>query len=195
MSPLKVVFVTGNANKLKEVRAILAAGEPIEVESQSLDIPELQGSTQEVSREKCRMAAEKIGGPCITEDTALCFKALNGLPGVYIKWFLKELGHEGLNKLLVGFDTTEATAVCTFAYSAGPGHEPILFEGKTDGHIVPARGDGKFGWDPVFQPLEGGGLTYAEMDPAAKNEISHRFRALDLLREYLKNQAKSASSS
>lgn len=65
----------------------------------------------------------------------------------------------GLNKLLVGFDTKAATAVCTFAYSAGPGHEPIIFEGKTDGHIVPARGDGKFGWDPVFEPNESGGLT------------------------------------
>lgn len=78
-------------------------------------VPELQGSTQEVAREKCRRAAElvgaprinvwiivdifQIGGPCITEDTALCFKALNGLPGPYIKYFLTELGDDG-NELL-----------------------------------------------------------------------------------------------
>lgn len=63
----------------------------------------------------------KIGGPCITEDTALCFEALNGLPGPYIKHFLAALGYEGLNNLLTGFPTKAAWALCTFAYSAGPG--------------------------------------------------------------------------
>jgi inosine triphosphate pyrophosphatase len=77
------------------------------------------------------------------------------------------LGHDGLLRMVQGFpDPTEpskpdtrAWALCTFAYSAGPGTEPILFEGKTEGRIVPARGEKKFGWDPAFQPLEGGGLT------------------------------------
>lgn len=68
------------------------------------------------------------------------------------------LGLLGLNTLLVGFSTTAAYALCTFAYSAGPGTEPILFEGRTDGHIVPARGPAVFGWDPVFEP-EGSGRT------------------------------------
>jgi inosine triphosphate pyrophosphatase len=102
---------------------------------------------------------QKLGGPCITEDTALCFKALNGLPGPYIKYFMKELGHNGLNNLLVGFPTKEAWALCTFAYSAGPGTEPILFEGRTDGNIVPARGSSQFGWDAAFEPV-GTGKTY-----------------------------------
>ena len=61
-------------------------------------------------------------GPCITEDTALCFVALNGLPGPYIKYFMNQIGHEGLNAMLAGFPTKAAEAVCTFAYSAGPGH-------------------------------------------------------------------------
>lgn len=81
----------------------------------------MQGTTVEVAAAKCARAAELVGGPCITEDTALCYAALNGLPGPYIKQFMVELGHEGLNKLLVGFDTKRAEAVCTFAYSAGPG--------------------------------------------------------------------------
>lgn len=59
---------------------------------------------------------------------------------------------KGLNNLLVGFPTKDAYALCTFAYSAGPGSEPILFEGRTDGTIVPARGPTTFGWDPVFEP-------------------------------------------
>jgi inosine triphosphate pyrophosphatase len=107
-----------------------------------------------------------LGGPCITEDTALCFNALKGLPGVYIKHFLAALGHDGLNNMLTGFvDPTTGTAdkkawaLCTFAYSSGPEAEPILFEGRTDGHIVPARGPNKFGWDPVFEPVEGEGKT------------------------------------
>lgn len=182
-----LVFVTGNANKLIEVRAILSDGStPIQLESQSLELPEIQGTTQDVAREKCRRAAELVNGPCITEDTALCFKALNGLPGPYIKWFLAELGHEGLNTMLEGFPTKEATALCTFAYCPGPGQEPILFEGRTEGRIVPARGSGRFGWDPIFE-AENTGLTYAEMPSEQKNKISHRYRALEKLRAHLQS--------
>ena len=64
----------------------------------------------------------------------------------------------GLNRILAGFDNKAAWALCTFAYSAGPGTEPILFEGRTDGKIVPARGGGKFGWNPVFE-ADGTGKT------------------------------------
>ncbi|KAH9833820.1 inosine triphosphate pyrophosphatase-like protein [Rhodofomes roseus] len=184
MASKRLIFVTGNANKLKEVRAILAQS-GVEIDSQELDIPEVQGSTQEVAIAKCKRAAELLGGPCITEDTALCFEALNGLPGPYIKYFMKEIGHDGLNKLLIGFPTTNAWALCTFAYSAGPGTEPILFEGQTDGRIVPARGETKFGWDPVFEP-KGFDQTYAEMSAEVKNKISHRYRALEKLQEYLR---------
>lgn len=178
------MFVTGNAGKLREVREILAQGTPIEIESRDLDLPEIQGTTQEIATEKCRRAAELIGGPVITEDTALSFAAMNGLPGPYIKFFLRELGHEGLNRMLDGFQTRAAWALCTFAYSAGPGTEPVLFEGRTDGKIVPARGPSKFGWDPVFE-VEDTGLTYAEMQATQKNAISHRGRALQKLRAYL----------
>ncbi|KAF8165861.1 inosine triphosphate pyrophosphatase-like protein [Crassisporium funariophilum] len=188
MPPSKtLVFVTGNANKLKEVKYILSqGGASIEIESQSLDIPEIQGTTQEVAMDKCRRAAELIGGPCITEDTALCYVALNGLPGPYIKYFMASIGHEGLNNLLVGFPTKAAEAVCTFAYSAGPGTEPIVFEGRTDGTIVPARGPKVFGWDAVFEPL-GTGLTYAEMPVDQKNKLSHRYKALEKLQAYLQS--------
>ena len=154
----------------------------------------------------------------MTEDTSLCFNALGGLPGPYIKWFLEKLGHDGLNRMLAGFDDKTAYAQCIFAYSSGellgvvaalreegrfrllniiniinithkhtkphtnaktqqkgPGAEPVTFVGRTAGRIVPARGPHAFGWDPVFQPDDGdGGLTYAEMDAAAKHAISHR---------------------
>lgn len=113
--------------------------------------------------------------------------------------------------MLVGFESKAATAICTFAYSAGPGSEPLIFEGRTEGQIVPARGATRFGWDPVFLPdgfdttcvsvrerldchICSAGLTptlvpgrrrYAEMDGAAKNAISHRGRALEKLKQYL----------
>lgn len=86
-----------------------------------------------------------------------------------------------------GFSTTRATALCTFAYSAGPGTTPILFEGSTAGHIVPARGPKEFGWDPIFQSAEGGNgdKTFAEMSIEEKNKISHRYKALEKLKAYL----------
>ncbi|WVR09759.1 inosine triphosphate pyrophosphatase [Kwoniella sp. DSM 27419] len=184
------VFVTGNANKLREVQAILAAGDSgVTVTSQSVDVPELQGTTQEVAIAKVKAAADKLGTACVTEDTALCFEAMGGLPGPYIKDFMAKLGHEGLNTMISGFSNTRATALCTFAYSAGPGTEPVLFEGRTEGNIVPARGPSNFGWDPVFAPVEGEGKTYAEMDGKAKNAISHRYRALEKLRAYLSEKA------
>ncbi|OJT15504.1 Inosine triphosphate pyrophosphatase [Trametes pubescens] len=181
---MRITFVTGNAGKLREVRQILGAAN-IDVVSQELDIPEIQGTTGEIATAKCRRAAELLGGPCITEDTALCFEAMNGLPGPYIKFFLKELGHDGLNNMLVGFPTKAAYALCTFAYSAGPQWEPILFEGRTDGQIVPARGEGNFGWDACFEP-KGFEQTYAEMPAELKNQISHRGRALEILVKYLR---------
>jgi hypothetical protein len=61
--------------------------------------------------------------------------------------------------MLDGFSTRAAWALCTFAYSAGPGTEPVLFEGRTDGKIVAARGPAHFGWDPVFE-AEDTGLTW-----------------------------------
>ena len=194
----RLVFVTGNAKKLEEVRAILAArktGEfPFEVVSRKIDLPELQGAPDEVSKEKCKLAAAHLSKEtdekCLVmvEDTSLCFNALNGLPGVYIKWFLQKLGHDGLNRMLAGFEDKSAYAQCIFAFCGGPGETPLTFAGTTDGRIVPARGPTDFGWDPVFEVTEDGpgkGATYAEMDKAVKNTLSHRYRALQKLREHL----------
>ena len=66
----------------------------------------------------------------------------------------------------------------------GPDDEPHVFVGRTEGRIVPARGPPNFGWDPIFEP-DGFDQTFAEMDKDVKNSISHRFRALNLLRSYL----------
>ena len=81
-----VVFVTGNAKKLEEVRTILGGEDlPITLTSQKVDLPELQGEPEDISREKCKLAAAQVGGAVMVEDTSLCFNALGGLPGPYIK--------------------------------------------------------------------------------------------------------------
>ncbi|KAF6254995.1 inosine triphosphate pyrophosphatase-like protein [Scenedesmus sp. NREL 46B-D3] len=189
-TPSTIYFATGNKKKLEEVVAILAAGHelPFKVEPAKLDLPELQGEPEEISVEKCRIAAKQLGAAVMVEDTSLCFNAYKGLPGPYIKWFLEKLGHDGLNRMLAGFEDKSAYAQCIFAYSPGPGAEPVTFVGRTEGAVVPARGPADFGWDPVFQP-DGYQETYAEMDKGVKNTISHRYRALDKLRAYLMGNA------
>lgn len=179
-----ITFVTGNKKKLEEVRAILGTDIPFELQSVKIDLPELQGEPIDISKEKCRLAAAALDGPVIVEDTSLCFNALNGLPGPYIKWFLEKTGHEGLNNLLAAYQDKTAYAQCIFAFAADKNSEPIVFVGQTPGRIVPARGPSDFGWDPVFQP-EGYEETYAEMKKEIKNKISHRYRSLEKFRDYL----------
>lgn len=179
-----LTFVTGNPKKLEEVCAIVGESIPWCLESRDVDLPELQGEPDDIARDKCRLAAEKVGGPVITEDTCLCFNALHGLPGPYIKWFLTKIGHEGLNNLLAAYEDKSAVAQCTFAFCQGRGREVLLFHGRTPGRIVPARGPPAFGWDPIFQP-EGYTKTYAELSAAEKNAISHRSCALHSLRTFL----------
>lgn len=179
-----ITFVTGNAKKLEEVKMIL--GQSVPFQSMKLDLPELQGEPEDISKEKARIAAREIGGPVLVEDTCLCFNALKGLPGPYVKWFLQKTGHEGLNNLLAAYEDKTAYALCIFSLALGPDCEPISFAGKTEGAIVAARGPNDFGWDPIFQP-HGYDLTYAEMPKEEKNNISHRRRALDKLREHLCN--------
>jgi len=186
MSAKSIVFVTGNAGKLREVTQILdESGTKIPVVSKDIDLPELQGAPEEVTVEKCKIAVETVQGPCFVEDTCLCFNALGGMPGPYIKWFLESCGHEGLNKMLAGFDDKTAYALATISFCEGPGKEIHSFVGKTNGKIVPARGASGFGWDPIFQPDEGNGKTYGEQTKDEKNAISHRRRSVEKLREFL----------
>ncbi|KAI4945738.1 hypothetical protein J4E91_007651 [Alternaria rosae] len=181
--PTTLNFITGNKNKLAEVQAILSG--VIELRNQNVDLVEIQGTVEEVTKDKARRAAEAVQGPVLVEDTCLCFNAMNDLPGPYIKWFMLSLGAHNLHKMLSGFDDKSAQAVCTFGYCEGPGHEAILFQGRTDGKLVESRGSTVFGWDSCF---EYEGQTYAEMDKSEKNKISHRAKALDKLKEWLASQ-------
>jgi inosine triphosphate pyrophosphatase len=183
-------FVTGNSKKLEEVKRLLGIDGiqstlPYKLTNTNIDLPELQGEALNIAREKCFAAAEEVGGAVIVEDTSLCFNALNGMPGVFIKWFLDSCGHEGLNRMIADYEDKSAYAQTVVAFSTGPGEEPALFEGRTTGKIVMPRGKLEFGWDPIFEPDEGGGKTYAEMSKEEKDAISHRGRAFAQTRSYL----------
>jgi inosine triphosphate pyrophosphatase len=180
-----ITFVTGNRNKLSEVIAILGNDLPFELRNQAVDLPELQGEPVDIAKEKCRLAAAQIGGPVLVEDTSLCFNALGGLPGPYVKWFLDKTGHHGLNNLLAAYEDKSAYAQCIFAFAThADDQNPEIFVGQTHGRIVPARGPTNFGWDPIFEP-EGYEHTYAEMEKSLKNTISHRYKSLELLKAHL----------
>ncbi|KAJ9154062.1 hypothetical protein P3X46_027440 [Hevea brasiliensis] len=176
-----VTFVTGNVKKLEEVRAII--GQSIPLRSLKIDLPELQGEPDAISKEKARLAAEKVKGPVLVEDTCLCYNALKGLPGPYVKWYLDKTGLQGLNNLLAAYEDKSAYALCTFSFALDAESEPLTFLEKTMGKIVPPRGPKDFGWDPIFQP-DGYEQTFAEMPKEEKNKISHRYKALLLVKAH-----------
>ncbi|EPX73503.1 nucleoside triphosphatase [Schizosaccharomyces octosporus yFS286] len=184
-APRSILFVTGNKHKLADVTSIL--GSEFEIKNHSYDLPEIQGSLQDIVTEKCKAAAEIVKGPVLTEDTWLSYDAMNDLPGPYIKWFLNSIGCDGLYHMLDGFSTKAAKAGCTFGYTEGPGKPIHMFDGILHGEVVAPRGDKGFGWNAIFQP-RGHEKTYAEMDDDERNACSHRFLAAMKLRDFLQAQ-------
>lgn len=86
----------------------------------------------------------------VVEDTSLCFNALKGLPGPYIKWFLLKLGHEGLNNMLAAYTDKTGYALCMLSVFSRDSNEVQIFEGKTDGKIVQARGPHRLSQKKIF---------------------------------------------
>ena len=184
-------FVTGNKNKLRELNEIFNEYfKDIEVKQLDIDLPELQGLPEEIVRGKLKIALEKaknLEGPVLVEDTSLCFNAYGGLPGPYIKYFLKSIKQEGLYKMACAFEDHSAYAQSIFGLQKNGKSEPHLFIGKTDGEIVFPRGNKNFGllgWDPCFQP-NCGKKTYAEMEEDEKNKISHRGKSSKAMIDWL----------
>jgi inosine triphosphate pyrophosphatase len=175
----RLVFVTGNKNKIREVTEILK-GVAI-VESEKIDLPEIQGDILDIAREKAVVAYKQLQRPCMIEDSSLCFSGLGDLPGPYVKWFFDKLGNVGLHTMLQGFEDKSGYALCIFTVIDGPDKSNCKFyTGRCSGTIVAPRGPEGFGWDPIFQP-DGFDKTFAELDADTKNRISHRKKALDAL--------------
>lgn len=178
---MKILFITGNLNKLKEAKEIMP-----EIEGCEIDLPEIQElDGKKIVEEKLSEAIkQKPGINLIVEDLSLVINGMNGLPGPLIKWFLKSVGREGVAKMAKLFGDQKAEAKVTLGYADDKGNIKY-FEGIIEGKIVEPRGESEFGWDPVFQP-DGYNKTFAEMGMEEKNKISHRKIALEKLREYLK---------
>jgi len=177
-------MVTGNKNKLREVRGILGNDLPFELDMASYDEPEIQGTPEEIVRYKCLAASEAIGGPVIVEDNALQFEALGGMPGPYVKDFLAAVGPEGLHRMLLGWKNKAALACSYVAFYNSDTESVELFYGNVSGSIVAPRGDDGFGWDCIFQP-DACRQTFAEMTAQQKNGMSHRRLAFEGLRDHL----------
>ena len=189
MGTVKAVFVTTNEHKRREAQAILG----IELEGAALsdrDVPEIQAlDVSEVAAEKALRAYDFLGAPehpVLIEDSGLVVAAWNGLPGALTKWFISCVGNEGILRMLSGGDRS-ALAVSAVAVADVDGQVRV-FRGEVAGTLAPEpRGASGFGWDPIFIP-EGGELTYAQMGDA-KNEDSHRARALRAARGWLEEMA------
>jgi len=174
-----LVIVTTNQNKLAEINEILGTNHQVSKikihEIQSLDLTE-------VITHKAKEAYKKIQKTVLVEDVSLEIKALGGLPGPFVKFFLETLGTEGTVKLIKGKDTS-TEAICAVGIFDGENLE--IFEGTVNGSLSQKnRGNNGFGFDKVFIPKEYG-QTFAQMPPALKNKISHRAKALKKLKNYL----------
>ncbi|TNF73700.1 MAG: non-canonical purine NTP pyrophosphatase [Acidobacteria bacterium] len=166
------VLVTGNPSKLDEARRICGLG----LEAVELELPEIQSlDLYEVLRAKGREAYRRLDRPVVVEETGLELAALNGFPGPLVKWMLEAVGAEGIAHAAAALGDTRAVARCALLYVDN--QREVDAEGTTEGELVtPPRGDGGFGWDPVFLPV-GESRTYGEMSPANKDRLSHRARA------------------
>lgn len=180
---MQLYFATGNKHKLAEAREILKEHE---IERLDCDYPEIRSdSVEEVALDGVKYVVEKTGKPCFVEDTGLFIDALKGFPGTYSKFVFEKIGWQGILRLLQDETNRSAKFISAVAYSK-PNTVPRCFVGEATGLIAhKARGDGGFGYDPIFLPT-GKQKTFAE-EPVTKDKISHRCKALMEFERWLKN--------
>lgn len=186
-------FATNNAHKLKEIQNVL--GNRVKL----LTLEEI-GCFEEIdepfdtiaanSEAKARFIWEKFNTENFADDSGLVIPALNGEPGVRSARYAGPGRDDKANIRLVwerlqGLDTgAYFVTVITLIING----RTYVFEGKAPGRIIfEEKGRNGFGYDPVFVPDEGGGLTFAEMTLDEKSKISHRAKAFSKLKAFLQN--------
>lgn len=192
---MKIVLASKNKKKIEELRRIL---KDLDVELLSVnDFPHLEeviedGLTfDENALKKARYVSRQTGLPALADDSGLEVDALGGAPGVRSARYAGEgaTDEDNIKKLLqelqgVPLEKRNARFVCCIALVFPNGQE-YLFWGDVRGKITETpKGNQGFGYDPVFMP-EGFQITFAQMQSHEKDEISHRKKALDKLREFL----------
>lgn len=194
-----LVFASNNAHKLEEIRAIL--GNKFDVKSLkdigcNVDIPETGTTFRENALQKAGYVKEHFGFDCFADDSGLQVEALGGEPGVYSARYAVKNGRQVtagnkddanmdvLLEKLAGEENRKACfRTCIALIYEGETH---FFDGVVEGHIITEkRGDGGFGYDPLFIP-DGYDKTFAELGNEVKNGISHRARAVAQLAEFLR---------
>lgn len=176
---MKVTFVTSNVHKAEEAAGILKGH--ASVEHVSLECPEIRDeSVAVVARGKAEFAYATLGCPVICDDTGFFIAALNGFPGSCAAYAQKTIGNEGILRLLSDKTDKSAWFETGIAYADSEGVS--VFVGRIEGIVVEPRGNGGFGYDPIFSI---NGKTLAEMTPDEKNKVSHRSLGLLALREWL----------
>ena len=192
----RLVLASNNAGKLEEFRALLAV-DGFDVHAQAAfgvaDVEDTGLTFVENAILKARHACLATGLPALADDSGLCVDALDGAPGLYSARYAGGHGdaEANIDKLLhalaeVADAARGAHFVCVLAllrHAEDP--QPIVVEGRWNGTILrQRRGRGGHGYDPVFlDPAQG--QTAAEMPMDLKNGLSHRGRAMTLLRERL----------
>jgi len=183
---LKILFVTGNKNKVQEAMEALE-GYQIKLEqSTGIPKPEIQDDNIEnIALNATVQISKKINDFFVVEDDGLFLKEYNGFPGPYTSYVLKTIGISGALKLCSFCTSRKAQFRSALAlYMDG---RVKVFNGTVSGTIsaIP-RGNMGFGFDPIFIP-EGSDKTFAEMTPKEKSQISHRAIAFRTMANYLVN--------
>ncbi len=192
------VLATANPHKTEEIRAVLSEL-GVTLLARPDDVPEVEENEDTLEGNalaKARALVDATRHAAIADDTGLFVDALGGRPGVYSARYAGEHAtyDENVTRLLaelseVGDDRRGAefrTVICV-AYPSGRWRS---VQGILTGRITrERRGIHGFGYDPVFEPLEAGGRTLAEMTPPEKNANSHRARALRALVEELRTSS------
>lgn len=193
---MKIVFATGNRNKLKEIQAMIGSRAEFSTPADhgiTEDIPEDRPTLEGNALQKARYIYEKTGLNCFADDTGLEVEALNGEPGVF------SARYAAMNGAGEGHSSADNMALLLKRLEGNPNRrarfrtvialildgKEYTFEGIVNGEITTERSGAEgFGYDPVFRP-EGYAETFAEMPLDLKNSISHRGRATAKLIEFL----------
>jgi XTP/dITP diphosphohydrolase len=189
----KIIFATGNPNKIKEVKELLNNKFEIiglqDIGCQE-DIPETQPTIEGNALQKARYVVDNYDVNCFAEDTGLEIESLNMAPGVYSARYAGEQrsSEDNMNLVLEKLknqDNRKARFKTVVALIIDG--EEFTFEGIVNGKIAFEKtGKDGFGYDPIFLP-EDQKISFAEMGSAEKNEISHRGRAVRKLIAWLED--------
>jgi len=192
------VLASANRDKAAEIAAILGSVPGITLVPRPDDVPDVE-ETGETLEDNARLKAVALATatrmPAVADDTGLEVEALGGSPGVHSARFAGEGATYADNVAMLMSELDRVAAVTpetrrarfrSVAFVAWPDGSELWVEGEVTGVITPApRGEGGFGYDPLFAPDGFGGRTFAEMTPDEKHSASHRGRAFRALAERL----------